>query len=251
MLHCTKRKRIESARNQPGCAAAVKGSRIRILAVIAAIVALAGVYRLLHETGMLSTILDGAALRQHIAALGVAGPLSVIGLMVLAIIVSPIPSAPIALAAGAAYGHAWGTLYVVLGAELGALGAFGLARLLGRDTLQRWFGDRLPVAWLGSQNALMAIVFASRLLPFISFDVVSYVAGMTALAWWRFAVATLAGIAPASFLLTHFGGEMASGEADRTLYSVLALGLITLVPVAWHAVRRRRRARPDSRPSSR
>jgi len=228
----------------------MKGSRIRILAAIAAIVGLAAIYRLLHENGVLATILDGAALRHHIVALGMAGPLAVIGLMVLAIIVSPIPSAPIALATGAAYGHAWGTLYVMVGAEIGALLAFGLARLLGRDTLQRWFGDRLPVEWLGSQHALMAIVFASRLLPFISFDVVSYAAGLTALSWWRFAAATLAGIAPASFLLAHFGGEMATGEADKILYSALALGLITLVPVVWAATRRRLRERPDSRPPS-
>jgi uncharacterized membrane protein YdjX (TVP38/TMEM64 family) len=40
----------------------------------------------------------------------------------------------------------------------------------------------------------MTIVFVSRLLPFISFDIVSYAAGLTRLAMWRFAVATLAGI---------------------------------------------------------
>jgi len=173
--------------------------------------------------------------------LGMAGPLAIVALMVIAILVSPIPSAPIALAAGALYGHTWGTGYIALGAELGALAAFGLARLLGRDALQRWLGSRLPSARLGSQNALMAIVFISRLLPFISFDVVSYAAGFTTLTWWRFALATLAGILPASYLLAHFGDEMATGELDRILYAVLALGLLTLVPLTVHLVRERRR----------
>jgi uncharacterized membrane protein YdjX (TVP38/TMEM64 family) len=159
--------------------------------------------------------------------------------MMLAILVSPIPSAPIALAAGALYGHTWGTGYVALGAELGALAAFGLARLLGREVLQRWLGGRLPATRLGSQGALMAIVFISRLLPFISFDIVSYAAGFTALTWWRFALATLAGILPASFLLAHFGGEMATGELDRIMYAVLALGVLTAVPVAVHFLRKR------------
>jgi len=217
----------------------MKGSAVRIAVVIAVVLALAAAYWLLHEAGVLATILDGAALRQRIVALGAAGPLAVITLMVLAIMVSPIPSAPIAVAAGAAYGHGWGMLYVLLGAEFGALAAFGVARLLGRNTLQRWFGDRLPVGWLGSQNVLMGIVFASRLVPFISFDVVSYAAGLTALSFWRFAIATLAGIAPASFLLAHLGGEMATGETETIMYSVLALGLITLVPVAAHFLRRR------------
>lgn len=224
----------------------MKGSAIRILATIAVVLALAWAYWLLHETGFLATILDGTALRERIAALGAAGPLAVIGLMVVAIMVSPIPSAPIAVAAGAAYGHAWGTLYVLIGAELGALAAFGLARLLGREALRRWFGDRLPAGWLGSQNALMAMVFASRLLPFISFDVVSYAAGLTALSFWRFAIATLVGIAPASFLLAHVGGEMATGESDKIMYAVLAMGLITLVPVAAHFLRQRFGKRPDS-----
>jgi uncharacterized membrane protein YdjX (TVP38/TMEM64 family) len=59
------------------------------------------------------------------------------------------------------------------------------------------------------------------------------------LSFWRFAIATLAGIAPASFLLAHLGGEMATGETETIMYSVLALGLITLVPVAAHFLRRR------------
>ncbi len=183
--------------------------------------------------------MDGRALRQTIVGLGAAGPLAVVGFMTLAILVSPIPSAPIALAAGAAYGHAWGTVYILAGAELGALLAFGLARLLGRDALQRWVGQRLPRTRLGSQGSLMTIVFVSRLLPFVSFDVVSYAAGLTSLALWRFALATLAGILPTSFLLAHFGGEMATGETDRILYSVLALGLLTAVPLAAYSLRGR------------
>lgn len=216
------------------------GTRFRICVAAAIVLALAIAYWLLHETGALAILLDGHALRQFIMGLGMAGPLAVVALMTLAILVSPIPSAPIALAAGALYGHTWGTLYIALGAEVGALAAFGLARLLGRDALQRWFGDRLPKTRLGSQGALMAIVFVSRLLPFISFDVVSYAAGLTALSWWRFALATLAGIVPASFLLAHFGEEMATGEVDKILFAVLALGLLTIVPFAVQYLRERK-----------
>lgn len=218
------------------------GAWMKIVAGLAGVVALVAAYWLLWESGLLATLTDGRALRQTIVGLGAAGPLAVVGFMTLAILVSPIPSAPIALAAGAAYGHTWGTLYILAGAELGALLAFGLARLLGRDALQRWLGQRLPRTRLGSQGSLMAIVFVSRLLPFISFDVVSYAAGLTSLTFWRFALATFAGILPASFVLAHFGGEMATGEADRILYSVLALGLLTGLPLAVHFLRERRRA---------
>jgi len=222
------------------------GARARILLAILLVAALLGAYWLLHASGALAVILDGHALRRYIMGLGMTGPLAVVGLMMLAILVSPIPSAPIALAAGALYGHTWGTVYILLGAELGALAAFGLARLLGRDALRHWLGSRLPEARLGSQGSLMAVVFVSRLLPFISFDVVSYAAGFTTLSAWRFALATLAGILPASFLLAHFGVEMADGELDRILYAVLALGLLTAVPLAAHLLHERRRRREPS-----
>ena len=220
-------------------------TRVKILAGVCLLAALAGSYWLLHQSGALATILDGAALRTWIMQLGVWGPLAVIGLMTLAILVSPIPSAPVALAAGAVYGHIWGTAYVLIGAEAGALAAFGLARLCGFDVLHRWFGDRLSVGLLGSQNVLMGLVFVSRLLPFISFDVVSYAAGLTILSFWRFAIATLAGIVPASFLLAHFGDEMATGDADRIMLSVLAIGLITLIPFAAKPIRDRLGRRKD------
>jgi uncharacterized membrane protein YdjX (TVP38/TMEM64 family) len=192
---------------------------------------LAGAYWSLHETGAMTTILDANALHARVVQLGPWGPAAIVALMVLAILISPIPSAPIALAAGAAYGHAWGTLYVVLGAEAGALAAFALARFVGHETVHKWFGSRLSVGLIGSQNALMAIVLVSRLLPFLSFDIVSYAAGLTVLSFWRFAVATVVGIAPSSFLLAHFGSEMGSGDVSRILLSVLALGGLTLLPV--------------------
>ena len=219
--------------------------RHRLLLGLLLVLLLAGLYLLLERQGLLARLFDGPALRAWIEGLGLWGPFAVIGLMAFAILVSPLPSAPIALAAGAAYGHSWGTLYVLLGSEAGALAAFGLARLLGRDLLERWLGARLTVGLLGSQGALMAVVFLSRLLPFVSFDLISYAAGLTVLRFWRFALATLAGIAPASFLLAHFGGEMASGEAERALFAVLLLGGVTLLPILAKLLRDRWRAKPD------
>lgn len=216
---------------------------LKLCAGILIVLGLVAAYWMLRETGVLGTIVDGEGLRAQVERLGAWGPLAIVVLMMLAILVSPIPSAPIAMAAGAAYGHGWGTLYVLTGAEAGALAAFALARVLGRTALQRWFGERLSVGLAGSQDALMGIVFASRLLPFISFDLVSYAAGLTVLSSWRFALATLAGIIPASFFLAHLGLEMASGETARFLYSALALGLITAVPIALKLARDRMRRR--------
>ncbi|GAW37087.1 TVP38/TMEM64 family inner membrane protein YdjZ [Roseovarius sp. A-2] len=184
-------------------------------------------------------VLEGERLKMLVARAGLWGPVLIVTLMTVAVVASPIPSAPIALAAGAAYGHLWGTVHVVIGAELGALIAFGLARILGHDVLRRVFGDRVDAGMLGSQTALTATVFASRLMPFVSFDMISYAAGLSRLHAWRFALATLAGIIPASFLLAHFGGEAVSGDLGRTTWAVLGLGLVTGLPLLWVATRRK------------
>lgn len=198
---------------------------------------LVATYQMLALSGGLELLLDSERLQERISGLGYWGPLGIVVLMCVAIVLNPIPSAPIALAAGAAYGHGWGTVYVAIGAEAGALAAFGIARWLGRDVMYRIFGQGLSMGLLGSQNALMAVVFVSRLLPFVSFDLMSYAAGLTPLKPWRFALATLAGIVPASFLLAHFGGEMASLDPRRITYAVLALGAVTLVPLVIVALR--------------
>jgi len=183
-------------------------------------------------------LMDRETLEVLVARAGLWGPLLIIALMSVAVVASPIPSAPIALAAGAAYGHVWGTVQVVIGAELGALIAFALARVLGHDVLRRVFGASVDAGLLGSQNALTWTVFASRLMPFVSFDIISYAAGLSRLHAWRFALATLAGIIPASFVLAHFGGEAVSGDLGRTTWAVLGLGLITGLPLLWIATRR-------------
>lgn len=217
------------------------GLRAAILAGLAVlVVALLGMWQfapsvLTEARGLI----DGERLAVLVARAGIWGPVVIVTLMAVAVVASPIPSAPIALAAGAAYGHLWGTVQVVIGAELGALIAFSLARILGHDALRRVFGDRVDAGLLGSQTALTATVFASRLMPFVSFDMISYAAGLSQLHAWRFALATLAGIVPASFLLAHLGGEAASGDLGRATWAVLGLGLVTGLPLLWIATRRK------------
>lgn len=162
---------------------------------------------------------------------GVAGPLALIGLMVLAIVASPIPSGPIAVAAGALYGTLWGGSIVVVGALLGAFAAFGAARYLGFDAVRRSKNPVLKyIAAPRSQFCLMLIVFGSRLVPLISFDAVSYAAGFTCLTFGRFALATLLGIVPISFALAGMGAGMAD-SGTNWMWIVAAGGGITLLPL--------------------
>jgi len=207
------------------------GRHYRVVLALCLLGAVTLFYLALADAGLIQALQDGAVLRHEIARAGTLGPVLVVTLMAIAIVFNPIPSAPIALAAGAAYGHTFGTIYIVIGAEIGAIVAFTIARLAGHDVLCRWFGKQVSLNWLGSQNVLTFLVLVSRLIPFISFDLVSYGAGLTPIRPWRFALATLIGIIPASFLLAHFGGELATADLNKAMIFVLLIGVVVLIPL--------------------
>jgi uncharacterized membrane protein YdjX (TVP38/TMEM64 family) len=186
-----------------------------------------------------------AWVRQKITALGSFGPVALVAIMALAIVVSPIPSGPVGVAAGAIYGTLLGGLLTVTGAFLGACIAFLAARYLGFDAIRKSENRVLrAIAAPRSQWSLMAIVFASRLIPFISFDAVSYAAGLTSLTFPRFAAATLLGVIPVSFVLTAIGAGLQDAEMSTPLLAVL--GGVTLVPVVgkWLWDRLRQASQP-------
>jgi len=176
-------------------------------------------------------------LPQTLRLLGVWGPVLSICLMVIAILISPLPSAPIAMAVGLVYGTWWGTAIVVTGAELGALSAFALTRFLGRPYVEKRFGHIVDFGITGSQNAMTWTVFVSRMLPFLSFDIVSYAAGLTKITPLRFALATLGGIVPASFLLVFAGETM--GNAHPFFSVALTAGIVIALVLASSLTLRR------------
>lgn len=204
---------------------------------------MAGAYFMLINSGFANLFSDLDLLVMRIRELGILGPMLVIGLMVLAIVFNPLPSAPIALAAGAVYGHVVGTIYIVTGAGVGAIIAFAIARFAGHELARKFLGDNLSLGRLGSQNALTTIVFVSRLIPFMSFDLVSYAAGLTAIKLWRFALATLLGLMPVSFILAHMGSEIVESSHGDVIVIILIIGLFTLVPLLVSVVQRYRHRR--------
>ena len=167
----------------------------------------------------------------NIRELGVLGPILIILLMSVAIVFNPLPSAPVALTAGAVYGHTMGTVYVVAGAEIGAILAFVIARWAGFDLTRRFFGETGMFQRINSQRTLTILVFVSRLIPFMSFDLVSYAAGLSPIKFWRFALATLLGLIPVSFALAHFGSEIDEGNYQLVIGIVLMLGLLAIAPL--------------------
>lgn len=182
------------------------------------------------KSGWISYLNDQSSIQATISELGIYGPLIIILLISVAIIISPLPSAPIALVSGVLYGHTLGTIYIVIGSTIGALSAFIISRKLGYNFFKKKFNFNFTVKIASSQNILMIFVFVTRFAPFISFDVISYAAGLTNLTMLRFFIATLLGIIPISFTLAHIGSELPSGEFKSIGIALVILGLFSTIP---------------------
>lgn len=222
-------------------------SRILVSAAVVAAVA-AGAWALL-ATDALAVFTDQERLRALVEDLGPWGPLAVVALIAATVIVSFVPNAPVSLAAGAAYGQVWGTVYAMTGSVLGAVVAFAIARHIGYaavrrtgggNPLRRWRWARWMVEHRHSQNTLMGAVIVLRVLPFSNFDVISYLAGLTPLTFWRFTVATIIGNAPGYILLGYLGDRMVGMDTNVLPIGVLALGALLALPLAVKLLRSRR-----------
>lgn len=161
---------------------------------------------------------------------GAVGPLLFMLLMAAAVVVSPIPSLPLDLAAGAAFGVPLGTTYAVIGADIGAIVSFLIGRYLGRAALTRILRTEITFCERCSDCHLALFIFLARLFPIFSFDLVSYGAGLTTMSLRTFAVATFLGMIGPTVLLTYAGNHVVSGEWVLILLGGAMVTLLLLLP---------------------
>ena len=190
------------------------------------VVSLYGIFHVLQ----LKDLIQVDRLQSYLEVMGPLAPAGFIGLMVLAVVVSPIPSLPLDIAAGAIFGPFWGTAYAVLGAEIGAIISFLIGRAVGRRALSRWLNIQVTFCQKCSDHHLMILVFLARLLPVFSFDLVSYGAGLTRMSLKVFALSTLFGMIPPTFALTYLGGSVSTLEWPIILSALLLAGLFLIMP---------------------
>lgn len=184
----------------------------------------------------------GFDIERDLPGLGVWGPIAIISLRFLAALFGVVPSSPVLLAAGATEGIVLGSIYVLIGALLGALTAFLIGRYLGRDFVERrgWM-DALAKTKFGgwlldektSQRRLMLAVFYCRLIPGINLDALSYVAGVTRIATWRFLLATFGALLPYTVLLVAIGHQLVKLGPTELIIVLLGILLLSAIPVLW------------------
>jgi len=161
---------------------------------------------------------------------GPLAPLLLIGSMACAVVIPPIPSLPLDLAAGAVFGPFYGALYAIIGAEIGAIGCFLLARALGRDALSKLLKVETVFCQMCTDHQLMGLMFFARLIPVFSFDVVSYGAGLTNISLKAFALATLVGMAPPTFAFTYLGNSVISAQWPLIVAGLVMVAFFLAMP---------------------
>ncbi len=183
---------------------------------------------------------DAAALRDYILSYGVWAPVVSAALMVLQALLAFLPSFILAFANGLAFGVFWGGLLSLTSAALAAAISFGIAHALGRTTIEVLIGKRSLGAadkWFVRYGAYA--VFIARLIPVVSFDAISYAAGLTRMSFFKFLLATVVGMTPATFVYSYLG-EQAPQYMD---FLLIAFGLVIAGGVVAALVRRGRERR--------
>jgi len=170
--------------------------------------------------------------RDYLLGFGAWAPLVSGLLMVFQSVIAPLPAFVLTFTNGLLFGWAWGALLSWSSAMVGAALCFWIARALGRPAVERLVGGTraLEVSDLFFARYGNRAVLISRLLPFVSFDIISYGAGLTPISFRSFLVATGIGQLPATLLYSYLGPNLTGSV--RVLFWVFSITIVIFI-IGW------------------
>lgn len=151
-------------------------------------------------------------------------------LMILQSVAAPLPAFLITFANASLFGWWQGAILSWTSAMAGAAVCFWIGRVLGRDAVIKLTSKAglEQVDRFFDKHGAMSILIA-RLLPFISFDIVSYAAGLTSMSFWSFFIATGIGQLPATIVYSYVGGMLTGGSRKLVMGLMILFALSALV----------------------
>ncbi|RDK91871.1 TVP38/TMEM64 family protein [Enterobacillus tribolii] len=156
--------------------------------------------------------LDFNALLDYLRGFGPWAAVVSFFLMIFQALAAPLPAFLITLANAALFGWWQGAILSWVSAMAAAALCFMLSRWLGREWVARWVS---PAALASCDRFFIQYgkytILICRLLPFVSFDLVSYAAGLTSIRLWTFLIATGLGQLPATLIYSYAGGMLTGG----------------------------------------
>lgn len=187
----------------------------------------------------------------QLSTLGPWGPV----LFVLLYIVASLTMAPafiLTFAAGAVWGLWWGSLYVYIGAVLGASAVHFLAGRLVRTRVTQWLDREPRVAAVRRAVAGQGvwIMFLLRLSPLIPFVQLNYALVLSGVRYRDYVLATM-GMWPTIIMYVYYGkvagdvAALATGVAPQRgpeYYAMLVVGLVATVVATTMVARAAKRA---------
>lgn len=187
----------------------------------------------------------------QLSTLGPWGPV----LFVLLYIVASLTMAPafiLTFAAGAVWGLWWGSLYVYIGAVLGASAVHFLAGRLVRTRVTQWLDREPRVAAVRRAVAGQGvwIMFLLRLSPLIPFVQLNYALVLSGVRYRDYVLATM-GMWPTIIMYVYYGkvagdvAALATGVAPQRgpeYYALLVVGLVATVVATTMVARAAKRA---------
>ena len=190
--------------------------RILLLAVIAAIIGawalIPSVKQGVNEVLFMFASGDFTAVREFVASYGGYAALISFLLMVFQSVAAPLPAFLLTFANASLFGWWRGAILSWTSAMAGAAVCFVISRVLGRDAAERLTsrtGLRQIDTFFGKYGKNTVLI--CRLLPFMSFDIVSYAAGLTSMSFGAFFIATGIGQLPATLVYSYVGGMLTGG----------------------------------------
>ncbi|MCR8744514.1 TVP38/TMEM64 family protein [Romboutsia lituseburensis] len=169
------------------------------------------------------------AIKEYILSFGIWAPIISFLLMLLQSVAAPLPAFLITFANAALFGWVYGAILSWTSAMAGAALCFYIAKFLGRDVVEK----------LTSKYALENVdnfferygkhtILIARLLPFMSFDLVSYAAGLTSMSFMSFLIATGIGQLPATIIYSYVGG-MLTGSSKIVMMGIMILFALSIL----------------------
>ena len=152
-------------------------------------------------------------------------------LMILQSIAAPLPAFLLTFANANLFGWWKGAILSWSSAMAGAAVCFYIARILGRDVAEKLTSKAglKQIDEFFERHGKMSILIA-RLLPFMSFDIVSYAAGLTSISFGSVLFATGIGQLPATIIYSYVG-SMLTGGAKLFVTGLLLLFAISALIV--------------------
>lgn len=160
----------------------------------------------------------------------------------------------ITIAGGFMFGPYLGTLYVVIGATIGAIGVFLAAKYAFGDVLRAKAGPAIKRMEAGFRENELSYLLILRLVPLFPFWLVNLVPAFLGVSLRTYTIGTLLGIIPGAFVYSlvgdgagavlDAGGDLNLGIifAPRFLAPIIGLALLACIPIVYKKIKARKAA---------